>query len=338
MRAADFDYVLPPELIAQVPLVDRSASRLLLLDRSTGTLAHHRFADLPELLRPGDAVVVNDSRVLRARLRGRKSTGGAAELLLIRPLDAQRWTALARPGLRIGTELRFGGGLAAQIERIEEDGLRVVRLTASGSDLDTAIDANGELPTPPYIHEPLTDPERYQTVYAREAGSIAAPTAGLHFTPELLDRLRARDIAVDHVTLHVGIGTFRPVVAEHIADHVMHAEWARLDGHTAEHLNRLRAAGGRIVAIGTTTVRTLETAVDDHGVLHPYVGDTSLFIVPGFRFRAVDALLTNFHLPKSTLLLLVSAFAGIERTRTLYREALQAQYRFYSFGDCCLLS
>ena len=340
MRTADFDYDLPPELIAQTPTEPRDSARLLVLDRAGNRLEHRVFHELPDILRPGDVLVANNSRVLPARLLGRRAgTGGAVEALLLHELDDDEWSALVRPGRRIrpGETLFFAaGGLVATVLDRGEGGERRLRLHAATGTVWDAIHRAGVVPLPPYIHAPLADPGRYQTVYARDEGSVAAPTAGLHFTPGLLERLQERDMALCHVTLHVGAGTFKPVQGEDPAAHTMHAEWAALDAETATYLNAARAEGGRLVAVGTTTVRVLETAARD-GELRPFRGWTDIFIVPGYRFRAVDALITNFHLPRSTLLLLVSAFAGKELIDHAYASAIAQRYRFYSFGDAMLI-
>ena len=340
MRVADFDYDLPPHLIAQTPVEPRDSARLLVLERASGTLRHHIFRDLPELLRPGDVLVANDSRVLPARLRGvRAGNGGAVEALLLHEDAPDEWIALVRPGRRIrrGDTLIFAGGAlsATVLERLE-GGERRLLLRAETGAVSAAIHHSGVTPLPPYIHAPLADPERYQTVYAREEGSVAAPTAGLHFTPELLRRLEARGVAMRHVTLHVGAGTFKPMLGDKLEGHTMHAEWAELDEETAAYLNMAHAEGRRNVVVGTTTVRVLETAAAD-GALRPFRGWTEIFIRPGHAFRAVDALITNFHLPRSTLLALVSAFAGKELIDAAYAEAIAQGYRFYSFGDAMLI-
>lgn len=338
LLTADFDYGLPPELIAQSPLASRDQCRLLVLNRQTGTVGHGRFADLPRLLQPGDLLVLNDSRVIPARLIGRKPSGGRVEVLLTRRLDNDRWLALSHPGLRPGQSVGFGDGLAATAEGIAADGQRFLRFNRSSAALDEAIHRVGVMPTPPYVKQQLEHPEDYQTVYAREEGSIAAPTAGLHFSPALLDQLASRGIETAFLTLHVGIGTFRPVKTAEVARHQMHAEWYRLTPAVAEQINRAKAEGRRVVAVGTTAVRTLESVATENGRVAPSEGETSLFIVPGYAFRVVDALITNFHLPKSTLLMLVAAFAGRERTLAAYREAVAQRYRFYSFGDAMLIT
>jgi S-adenosylmethionine:tRNA ribosyltransferase-isomerase len=339
MRTSDFSYDLPPELIAQTPVEPRDSARLLLVSRSLGSLTHRIFRELPELLRPGDVLVVNDSRVLPARLLGRRAqSGGAVEALLLHSVEPDEWIALVRPSRRVrpGEVLAFEGGLQAEVLEHLESGERRLRLhTAQGTILD-AIHRAGAVPLPPYIHAPLADPERYQTIYARAEGSVAAPTAGLHFTSSLLDSLAARGITLRRVTLHVGAGTFKPVQSDEIAAHRMHAEWATIDQATAGDLRAARAEGRRVVAVGTTAVRVLETAASG-GSIAPFSGWTDLFITPGFQFRAVDALITNFHLPRSTLLMLVSAFAGKPLIDRAYAEAIARGFRFYSFGDAMLI-
>lgn len=335
---ADYDYVLPPELIAQEPVEPRDMSRLMVVRRASGELEHRRFRDLVEYLDPGDLLVLNDTRVLPARLVGRKATGGHVEVLLVKHLGGDRWEALAKPSRRLppGTELTFGGRLRVVLEGYGSAQTRIVRLEADG-DVWEALHAVGQVPLPPYIERPLADPERYQTVYARHEGSAAAPTAGLHFTEELFRRLDARGVRRAYVTLHVGIGTFRPVTVERVRDHVMHSEWYRVPPETAALVNETKAAGRRVVAVGTTSCRTLESAAAPDGTVTPGAGETSLFIYPGYRFRVIDALITNFHLPRSTLLMLVAAFAGKELTDRAYREAVERRYRFYSLGDAMLI-
>jgi len=340
MRASDFDYDLPARLIAQTPAEPRDSARLLVLDRATGALKHHVFRDLPALLRPGDVLVANNSRVLPARLRGRRAeSGGAVEALLLREDAPDEWTALVRPGRRVrrGERLVFGEGrLTAEVLDVLEGGERRIRLTAAEGTVRDAIHVVGATPLPPYIHAPLADPERYQTVYARDEGSVAAPTAGLHVTPALQEALRDGGITMRYVTLHVGAGTFKPMQSEDVAEHRMHAEWAELDAETAAYLAAARVEGRRIIALGTTTVRVLETAAAG-GEIKPFDGWTDIFIKPGHIFHAVDAMITNFHLPRSTLLLLVSAFAGKGLIDRAYAEAIARAYRFYSFGDAMLI-
>ena len=337
VRTDDFDYELPPALIAQTPVEPRDASRLLVLDRSRVGVEHRRFSEIGAYLRPGDLLVLNETRVLRARLRGVVvDTGGAAEALLLRQIDAERWEALVRPGrrLRPGRVVRFGDALEAVVESVAEDGARVLRFPVG---LDPQ--AIGETPLPPYIHAPLADPERYQTVYGTAPGSAAAPTAGLHFTPDLLERLRAGGVRTASVLLHVGPGTFRPVSSDDPREHPMHAEYYTIGSETCDAIMETRAGGGRIVAVGTTCVRVLEQVGLDAGEGPPRPGEgwTRLLILPGHRFRLVDALVTNFHLPRSTLLMLVSAFAGRERVLAAYAEAVRQRYRFFSFGDAMLI-
>ncbi len=339
MRTDDFDFFLPPELIAQTPLERRDASRLLTLSRETGEIAHRHFSDLPALIRPGDCLVVNNSRVLPARLFGQTPNGGVVETLLLRDLGGGLWECLVKPGkkARPGAALSYGAGLlAGTVEGEGAEGTRHIRFAHDGIFLEL-LERLGQMPLPPYIKERLSDPERYQTVYAREPGSAAAPTAGLHFTPELLERVRARGAAVTEVTLHVGLGTFRPVKENSITDHKMHGEYAFIPAQAAGVINKTRSAGGRILAVGTTVCRTLESFAAPDGTLSEAGGMTDIFITPGYAFRAIDGLITNFHLPRSTLLMLVSAFAGREAVLTAYREAVEQKYRFFSFGDAMLI-
>lgn len=342
LRSADFDYDLPEELIAQQPLPERDASKLLVVCKNTDTFAHKKFRDLPVYLRPGDVLVRNDSRVMPARLYGRKAgTGGKVELLLLSREKADTWTALVRPGRRLGpgTILTFGDGLlTAQVLERTEDGGRRVKFKAAVGTVDKAIDELGVAPLPPYIRQPLDDFERYQTVYADEAGSAAAPTAGLHFTKELLETLRTQGVHIADVTLHVGLDTFRPVKADDIREHEMHSERYDVPHLTAHIVNEARAQGRRVIAVGTTAARALEAAAQsEDGLVQAKSGRTKLFIYPGYRWRAVDGLLTNFHLPRSSLMMMVSALLGRERTLAMYKEAVAARYRFYSFGDAMLI-
>ena len=343
MKVRDFDYELPPERIAQEPLPERDASRLLVLDRGTGELRHHVFRDLPDLLSPGDLLVVNRSRVFPARLVGRREGGGAAEILLVRARPDGTWDALARPArrLRPGARVLVDEELEVTLEAGAPTGPgeKRVRLHAPSGDLAAVLERLGHTPLPPYIRRPdrPQDRERYQTVYAREPGSIAAPTAGLHFTTPLLARLAARGIDLAEIVLHVGPGTFRPVQVENVADHRLEAEPFRVPRAAAEAIRQARARGGRVVAVGTTTVRALESVARDDGTVAAGEGATDLVLAPGSRFRAVYALITNFHLPRSSLLLLVSAFTGRERVLEAYREAIQTGYRFYSYGDAMLI-
>jgi len=364
---ADYDYHLPPELIAQTPIEPRDSSRLLVVDRAAQSLEQRVFRDITAYLRPGDLLVANQSRVLPARLLGvKEGSGGQVELLLL-AIRADRgedhWEALARPGRRIhaGQRLLFGDGLlVAEVMETTPSGGRIVRLVAREGTVAEALERVGRMPLPPYIHTPLADTERYQTVYARVPGSAAAPTAGLHFTPELLAQVEAQGVGLAYVTLHIGLDTFRPVAEKDLSQHVMHSEAIELDAETAARINATRRAGGRIVAVGTTAVRTLEGVAkltaeaqgtgeggaagdptlsnDEAGdIVMPYRGRTDLFITPGYQFRAVDAMITNFHLPKSTLLALVSAFAGRDLILRAYHEAIAARFRFYSFGDAMLI-
>ena len=335
-RTSDFDYVLPPELIAQDPLPDRAASRLLVLDRASGSIRHTRFPDLVDLLAPGDVLVLNVSRVIPARLHGKRESGNDAELLLVRELSDGTWLAMGHPGgkLKPGRTVRFGADSTAEIVEVLGGGLRRVKFVGQ-LDVAATLAKYGTVPLPPYIRRPPRpeDRERYQTVYAEHDGSIAAPTAGLHFTPELLERVKRRGTALATLDLQIGPGTFKPVEVDDLADHPMHAECYRVSDETAELINGRRQAGGRVWAVGTTVVRTLETVAAPDGTIRPGAGDTSLFIYPPYTFRAVDRLLTNFHLPRSTLLMLVCAFGGYERVMRAYGEAIEQRYRFYSYGD-----
>jgi S-adenosylmethionine:tRNA ribosyltransferase-isomerase len=335
-RTADYDFVLPPERIAQVPTQRRDQSRLMVVHRAAETIEHRRFADIAELIAPGDAIALNTTRVIRARLLGTRESGGKAEIFLLKPLGEDRFEALVHPGgkLKAGRTVHVAPELDVEILEVTERRSRVVRLRTPLRVAD-AIERFGHVPLPPYIvrADEAVDAERYQTVYANEAGSVAAPTAGLHFTPELLASLAAKGVWRVDLVLHVGAGTFKPVETDDPADHVMHEEWFRLDDAAARTLNETRSRGGRIWAVGTTSVRTLESAVRDDGTFAPTTGETSIFIRPPYRFRAVDKLITNFHLPRSTLIMLVAAFAGYDLTMRAYRTALEADYRFYSYGD-----
>jgi S-adenosylmethionine:tRNA ribosyltransferase-isomerase len=343
---ADFDFELPEAQIAQHPAERREGSRLLVLDRATGRTEHHRFPHVAELIAPGDVVVLNETKVFPARLRGHKTTGAAAEVFLLRPAaEAEAggeplWHALVRPGgkLRAGHRVEIAEGFAVEIVESLPSGERLVRLL-SEAPLDQALERYGQVPLPPYVERAATevDRERYQTVYARERGSVAAPTAGLHFTPELLSEIERKGATLARLVLHVGVGTFRPVEVEDPEQHAMHSEWYRVSEEAAETINARRAAGGRVWAVGTTSVRTLETVADAGGVVRAGEGWTDIFIREPYRFRAVDAMITNFHLPRSTLLMLVAAFAGHENTMRAYREAVREGYRFYSFGDAMAL-
>lgn len=341
MKTSDFDYELPQELIAQTPMEPRDHSRLLVADVATRTRQHKHFYDILDDLRPGDALVLNETRVIPARLLGvKEETGAAVEVLLLRRENTTDWEALVRPGKRLkpGAVCSFGDGLlrCEILDTVEEIGGRRVRFHYDGV-FEELLDKLGEMPLPPYIHEKLQDRERYQTVYAKAEGSAAAPTAGLHFTPELLCRIRDKGVTIVPVLLHVGLGTFRPVSEENVDDHVMHSELYQVTREAADTLNRIRQSGGRIVCVGTTSVRTLETVATEDGVIHPGSGDTAIFIKPGVRIKAVDALITNFHLPQSTLLMLVSTLMGREFALDTYREAVEQRYRFFSFGDAMLI-
>lgn len=335
MKTHDFWYDLPEELIAQTPLESRDTSRLLVMNRETGEINHRHFSDILEFLQSGDCLVMNDSRVLPARLLGHRPTGGAAEILLLRDLGNNRWECLAKPGrkLQVDQKVVFGDGeLSATIVEVCEDGNRVVEFHYDGIFLEI-LEKLGKMPLPPYIKAELQNQERYQTVYSRELGSAAAPTAGLHFTNELLDRIRAKGIQTAFVTLHVGLGTFRPVKAEEITDHHMHSELCMINRETAEILNATKKADGRVICVGTTSCRTLESLVNDDGSFCEKSKWTEIFIYPGYKFKAMDGLITNFHLPESTLVMLVSAFAGRENVLAAYEEAVRERYRFFSFGD-----
>lgn len=339
MKTHDFWYDLPEELIAQTPLERRDGSRLLVLNRQTGALEHRHFYDIVEYLNPGDCLVMNDSRVLPARLLGHRPTGGAVEVLLLRDLGGGDWECLVKPGRKMqeGQEVIFGDGqLTATVRAVREDGNRVVHFSYEGIFLEV-LERLGKMPLPPYIKEELQDQERYQTVYSREVGSAAAPTAGLHFTRELLEKIREKGVSEAFVTLHVGLGTFRPVKAEEVTEHHMHSELCMLSRKTAEILNETRRRGGRIVCVGTTSCRTLESLVNEDGSFEAKSRWTDIFIYPGYRFKAMDALITNFHLPESTLVMLVSAFAGREQVLHAYEEAVKERYRFFSFGDAMFI-
>ena len=332
-------YELPERLIAQTPLERRDGSRLLVLDKTTGETKHRHFYDLPAFLRAGDCLVMNDSRVIPARLIGERPTGGAAEVMLLRQLEGDRWECLVRPGkkMRPGQTVLFGGGeLVGRVEDVTAGGERIVRFEYEGIFLEI-LERLGRMPLPPYIKEQLADPDRYQTVYSVHPGSAAAPTAGLHFTNELLDKIRAMGVDTRFVTLHVGLGTFRPVKVDNVEDHEMHSEYCIVPPETAEAVNRTHAAGGRVIAVGTTSCRTLESFTGEDGLLRAEGGWTSIFIYPGYRFRCIDALITNFHLPGSTLMMLVSALAGREHIMEAYRQAIREEYRFFSFGDAMFI-
>lgn len=340
MKTSDFYYDLPQHLIAQSPAEPRDAARMMVIHRDTGLREDKIFRDLPEYLRPGDVMVINQTKVIPARLLGEKEeTKVPVEVLLLKRLDKDTWETLVRPGRRLkkGVTVSFGDGLLrARIGDTTDAGGRIVTFLYDGV-FEELLDQLGEMPLPPYIHEKLKDPSQYQTVYARQEGSAAAPTAGLHFTNEVLERIRQMGVIIVPVLLHVGLGTFRPVKAEDVSQHQMHSEYYEVTKEAADRINAARQNGGRIVCIGTTSVRTLETVTDEEGIVHPGTGNTSIFITPGVRFKATDALLTNFHLPESTLLMLVSALMGREQALDAYREAVRKEYRFFSFGDCMLI-
>lgn len=334
-KTSDFYYDLPEELIAQTPLQQRDSSRLMVLNRQSGEVTHKHFYDIVDYLQPGDCLVMNDSRVLPARLLGHRPTGGAVEVLLLRDLGDKCWECLCKPGRKMqpGSEVIFGNGeLTATVREVREDGNRVVEFHYEGIFLEV-LERLGKMPLPPYIKEELQDQERYQTVYSREIGSAAAPTAGLHFTQDLLEKIRQKGVKEAFVTLHVGLGTFRPVKAEQITDHHMHAELCMMSQETADILNETRRSGGRIICVGTTSCRTLESLVQEDGSFAASSKWTEIFIYPGYSFKAMDGLITNFHLPESTLVMLVSAFAGREQVLNAYKEAVKERYRFFSFGD-----
>jgi S-adenosylmethionine:tRNA ribosyltransferase-isomerase len=337
MKTSDFDYYLPPELIAQTPIEPRDSSRLLVLDRRLGTIAHRHFYDIIKYLHEGDVMVFNDSRVIPARLKGkREGSGGRVEMLLLRRLQPGLWEALVKPARRLhpGDVVEIESGVRSEITGVGDKGVRVIHISD-----ESALIKAGEVPLPPYIHEPLTDTERYQTVYARIAGSVAAPTAGLHFTPELLEKIGNMGVRCLFTTLHVGLDTFRPITEDDPHDHVIYKEYGVVDRVVVDELNRARRERRRIICVGTTTVRLIEQAahVSKTDVLEPFEGWVDLFILPGHRFRLVDAMVTNFHLPRSTLLMLVTAFGGKELISEAYREAIEKRYRFYSFGDAMLI-
>lgn len=338
MKLSDFMYDLPEERIAQTPVEPRDHSRLMVLNRREHSIAHRHFYNVIDYLNPGDVLVVNETRVIPARLIGERPSGGACEILLLKQLAPKKWEAIVRPGkkLRTGAQVIFGGGrLVATIAQVKDDGGRVVDFECEGT-MEAALDELGEMPLPPYIHEKLENRERYQTVYARQEGSAAAPTAGLHFTPELMARIREKGVDIVPVLLHVGLGTFRPVKVENVEEHEMHSEYFEVSEDAARRINAARERGCRVIAVGTTSVRTLESAAED-GRLMAKKGDTQIFIRPGYRYQMVDALITNFHLPGSTLVMLVSALYDREHILDAYRVAVQENYRFFSFGDAMLI-
>ena len=341
MKTKDFDYALPEELIAQTPIERRDASRLLCLDKATGEFSHHHFYELPDFLKPGDCLILNNSRVLPARLLGKRLPGGGAcEALLLIDRGEQTWECIVRPGkhLRAGARMSFGDGeLTAEVTQVLEGGNRMVRFSYEGIFLEV-LEHLGKMPLPPYIREELQDRERYQTVYSKVNGSAAAPTAGLHFTPELLGRIQEKGVKLGYVTLHVGLGTFRPVKEEDITDHDMHSEYCVIPQETADLINETRANGGRVICVGTTSCRTIESWAKEDGHMEASAGWTDIFIYPGYKFKVMDALVTNFHLPQSTLIMLVSALAGREHVLAAYEEAVRERYRFFSFGDAMFIS
>ena len=340
MKTSDFYFDLPQRLIAQTPLEQRDASRLLTLDKVGGRTEHHHFYELADMLGPGDCLVMNDSRVLPARLIGTRQTGGACEVLLLIDRGNQTWECLVRPGrkLKPGAKVSFGNGeLTGEIVEEVEGGNRLVRFDYEGIFLEV-LERLGQMPLPPYITEQLEDSERYQTVYSKHVGSAAAPTAGLHFTPELLAKLEAKGVKLCYITLHVGLGTFRPVKVDNLDEHEMHSEYCIISKETADTINSVKAAGGRVICVGTTSCRTVESWAAEDGTLKESAGWTNIFIYPGYRFKVMDALITNFHLPESTLIMLVSALAGREYVLAAYKEAVENEYRFFSFGDAMFIS
>lgn len=341
LKKSDFYFDLPKELIAQDPLEDRSASRLLLLDKNTGAVSHRVFRQITEYLRPGDCLVLNNTKVIPARLLGqREKTGGHVELLLLKRRQDDVWETLVKPGkkCRPGARISFGDGLlTAEVLETVEEGNRLVRFTYDGI-FEEVLDRLGEMPLPPYITHKLQDKNRYQTVYAKYEGSAAAPTAGLHFTQSLLDQITAMGVETAYVTLHVGLGTFRPVKEENVLEHHMHSEFYQVTDEAAQKINRVKEKGGRIICVGTTSCRTVESAADENGIVRPGCAQTDIFIYPGYRFKVLDGLITNFHLPESTLVMLVSALAGREHVLAAYREAIRERYRFFSFGDAMFIA
>ena len=343
MDLHDFYYDLPEELIAQDPLSDRSSSRLMVLDKNTGAIEHKIFRDITEYLKPGDCLVINDTKVIPARLIGEKEgTGAAIEVLLLKRLEDRQdtWEVLVKPGkkCKVGARIVFGGGkLTGEIIDIVEEGNRLIQFSYDGI-FEEILDELGQMPLPPYITHKLEDKNRYQTVYAKYEGSAAAPTAGLHFTKELLEQIKEKGVKIAHVTLHVGLGTFRPVKVENILEHHMHSEFYMVDEEDAKMINDTKANGGRVISVGTTSTRTLETVADENGVIHAGSGWTQIFIYPGYKFKAIDCLITNFHLPESTLLMLVSALAGRDNILNAYKTAVEEKYRFFSFGDAMFIT
>ena len=340
MNVSDFNYELPKELIAQDPLEKRSESRLMVLDKATGKVTHKHFYDIIEYINEGDCLIINNTKVIPARLYGvKEDTGASIEILLLRRVDGNTWECLSRPGkkARVGARIVFGEGLlTGEIVDVVEEGNRLICFEYDGI-FEEILDKLGEMPLPPYITHKLQDKSRYQTVYAKYDGSAAAPTAGLHFTPELLQRLRDKGVKIAEVTLHVGLGTFRPVKVENVLEHHMHSEYYEITKEACDIINNTKANGGKVISVGTTSTRTVESAADENGLLTPKKGDTDIFIYPGFNFKVIDSLITNFHLPESTLIMLVSALAGRENVLAAYEEAVKERYRFFSFGDAMLI-
>ena len=339
MKTSDFYYDLPKEFIAQTPTEPRDHAKLLVYDRKTKQISHKRFYDLTDYLNKGDCLVINETRVLPARLIGeREDTGSFIEFLLLKRIDTDTWEILARPGKKAkpGIKFRFGNELFAEVVEVKEDGNRIIKFSYDGI-FEEILDRLGSMPLPPYITEKLDDKEMYQTVYSKEIGSAAAPTAGLHFTPELLDKIKNMGVEIVPVLLHVGLGTFRPVQVDDVTNHKMHSEYFSVSEDAAKKINNCRKNGGRIISVGTTSCRTLESVADSNGIVHPLSGDTDIFIYPGYAFKAVDCLITNFHLPESTLLMLVSALCSKEEIMNVYENAKENEYRFFSFGDAMII-
>lgn len=339
MKKSDFYFDLPKELIAQTPLDQRDQSKMMHINKNTGAVEHRHFYELPDMLHEGDCLVLNDSRVLPARLIGTRPTGGNVEVLLLRDLGDSKWECLTKPGkkTRTGTEIAFGNGqLKCEVIEVLDNGNRIVKFQYDGIFLEI-LESLGKMPLPPYIKEELEDSERYQTVYSRELGSAAAPTAGLHFTNDILDKIREKGVNIAYVTLHVGLGTFRPVKEENIEQHDMHSEFCMIPQESADMINETKSRGGRIISVGTTSCRTLESFADENGFVKAVSDWTNIFIYPGYRFKCVDALITNFHLPESTLIMLVAAMTGRENILNAYKIAVEERYRFFSFGDCCFI-
>ena len=341
LKRTDFFYELPQELIAQKPLKQRDSSRLMHVDRKSGAVSHHVFSDITSFLKPGDCLVLNNTKVIPARLIGKRAdTGGVVEVLLLRRKELLLWECLVKPGkkARPGMELDFGDGiLKGVVKDIVDEGNRLIEFSVNGKSFEEALDILGLMPLPPYITEKLEDKTRYQTVYARFDGSAAAPTAGLHFTPELLEKIQSMGIRLAYITLHVGLGTFRPVKADNILEHRMHTEWYEMTDEAADIINETKASGNRVICVGTTSCRTVESIADENGKVRKSSGETGIFIYPGYRFKVMDGLITNFHLPESTLIMLVSAFAGRQNVLAAYEEAVKMRYRFFSFGDAMIL-